>query len=137
MGARLQYAKVIDRERFLTKGGRIHPGLENEVLLLDEPGKSAVFLVMRAWGDDHGSFTEQWRIESPGGSTLYESAPREIHMATKQHIEKLEDEIVDLEFQFAADDYMVVFAIDDMEVARVQFPVVFDGTVIGEAAPAP
>ena len=134
MGARLQYAKVIDRQRFLTKGGRIHPGLENEVLLLDEPGKSAVFLVMRAWGDDHGTFTEQWRIESPGGSTLYQSAPREIHMATKQHVEKLEDEIADLEFQFAADDYTVVFAIDEMEVARVQFPVVFDGTV-GEAAP--
>ncbi len=127
MGARLQYAKVIDRERFLTKGGRIHPGLDNEVLLLDEPGKSAVFLVMRAWADDHGTFTEQWRIESPGGSTLYESAPREIHMPTVQHVERLEDEIVDLEFQFAADDYTVVFAIDEMEVARVEFPVVFDG----------
>ena len=125
MGARLQYAKVIDRERFLTKGGRIHPGLDNEVLLLDEPGKSAVFLVMRAWADDHGTFTEQWRIVSPGGSTLYESAPRELHMATEQHVEKLEDEVVDLEFQFAADDYMVVFTIDDMEVARVKFPVVF------------
>lgn len=125
MGARLQYAKVIDRERFLTKGGRIHPGLENEVMLFEEPGPSAVFLVLRAWSDDHGTFTERWRIESPGGSTLYESAPREIHMATKQHVERLEDEVIDLEFQFAADDYAVVFTIDDMEVARVQFPVTF------------
>ena len=127
MGARLQYAKVIDRERFLTKGGRVHPGLANEVVLLEEPGKAAVFLVLRAWSDDHGTFTEQWRIVSPGGSSLYESAPRELHMATKQHVEKLEDEVADLEFQFAADDYMVVFTIDDMEVARVGFPVVFDG----------
>ena len=125
MGARLQYAKVIDRERFLTKGGRVHPGLDNEVVLLDEPGKAAIFVVLRAWCDDHGTFTEQWRIVSPGGSTLYESAPRELHMATEQHVEKLEDEVVDLEFQFAADDYMVVFTIDDMEVARVEFPVVF------------
>lgn len=125
MGARLQYAKVIDRERFLTKGGRIHPGLENEVVLLDEPGKAAAFLVVRAWTDDRGTMTEQWRIESPGGSTLYESAPRELHMATTQHVEKLEDEVDDLEFQFAADDYTLIFTIDDMEVARVGFPVVF------------
>ena len=126
MGAQLQYAKVIDRERFLTKGGRIHPGLPNQVLLRDEPGKAAVFLVMRGWTDDHGSLTEQWRIVSPGGSTLYESAPRELHLSTPQHVEKLEDEIADLEFQFAADDYLVVFTIDDMEVARVQFPVEFN-----------
>ena len=59
--------------------------------------------------------------------TPTQSAPRELHMATKQHVEKLEDEVVDLEFQFAADDYLLVFTIDDMEVARVQFPVVFDG----------
>ena len=125
MGAQLQYAKVIDRERFITKGGRVHPGLANEVLLLDEPGKAAIFLVMRAWGDDHGSLTERWRIESPGGTTLYESAPRELHLATTQHVEKLEDEIDELEFQFASDDYSVVFTIDETEVARVQFPVVF------------
>ena len=108
MGARLHYAKVVDRQKFMLQGGRIHPGLDNEVMLLDEPGKAAVFLIMRAWGDDHGSFTEQWRIESPGGTILYESAPRDLHMATEQHVEKLEDEIADLEFQFASDDYTVV-----------------------------
>jgi hypothetical protein len=126
LGAQLQYAKVIDRERFITKGGRVHPGLANEVQLLEEPGRAAVFLVMRGWGDDHGTLTEQWRIESPGGSTLYESAPRELHLSTPKHVEKLEDEVADLEFQFASDDYAVVFTIDEMEVARVQFPVTFN-----------
>lgn len=126
MGAQLQYAKVIDRERFITKGGRVHPGLANEVQLLEEPGRAAVFLVMRGWGDDHGTLTEQWRIESPGGSTLYESAPRELHLSTPKHVEKLEDEVADLEFQFASDDYAVVFTIDELEVARVQFPVTFN-----------
>lgn len=127
MGARLRYAKVIDRERFLVRGGRVHPGLDNEVLLLDEPGKAAIFLVLRAWSDDHGTFTEQWRIESPGGTTLYESAPREIHLATPKHTERLEDEVVDLHCEFAADDYMVVLTLDEMEVARVNFPVRLDG----------
>ena len=127
MGARLHYAKVIDREKFMVKGGRVHPGLANEVQLLEEPGKAAVFLIKRAWGDDHGSFTEQWRVESPGGSVLYESAPRELHMPTEQHVEKLQDEVMDLEFQFAADDYSVAFLLDDRIVARVQFPVVFNG----------
>ena len=127
MGAKLQYAKVIDRQRFLEKGGRVHPGLANEVLLLDEPGHAAVFLVLRGWGEDHGSFTEQWRIVSPGGSVLYESAPREIHLATERYTESLEDEVIDLEFQFAADDYTLAFVLDDMEVARVDFPVRFEG----------
>lgn len=127
MGARLQYAKVIDRQRFMTLGGRVHPGLDNEVHLLDEPGKAAVFLILRAWGEDHGSFTEQWRIESPGGSVLYESTPRELHMPTEQHVEKLEDEVEDLEFQFAGDDYSVAFVLDDRVVARIGFPVIFNG----------
>lgn len=127
MGARLHYAKVIDRERFMILGGRVHPGLDNEVQLLDEPGKAAAFLILRAWGDDHGSFTEQWRIESPGGSVLYASTPRELHMPTVQHVEKLEDEVADLEFQFAGDDYTVAFVLDDRVVARVSFPVIFNG----------
>lgn len=123
MGARLSYAKVIDRERFLVRGGRLHPGLQSEVLLLDEPGPAAAFLVLRGWTDDHGTLTEQWRIESPGGTVLYESAPREIYLATPKHVERLEDEVADLEFQFAADDYTAVFNLDEMEVARATFPV--------------
>jgi hypothetical protein len=123
MGARLRYAKVVDRKLFMDRGGRVYPGLENEVVLLDEPGPAAVFLVLRAWSDDHGNFTEQWRIESPGGSVLYRSTPREIYMATPRHMEKLEDEVADLEFQFAADDYEVVFRLDDRDIARVTFAV--------------
>lgn len=127
MGARLHYAKVVDRVHFLNQGGRVHPGLESKVLLEDEPGRAAVFLVLRAWGDDHGTFTEQWRIEGPGGRVLYESVPRELHLATTTHVERLEDEVDGLEFEYAADDYNVVFLLDEREVARATFPVEPDG----------
>lgn len=123
MGARLQYAKVIDRALFFGKGGKVHPGLDNEVLLLGEDGKSGAFLVLRAWTDDHGSFTEQWRLEAPGGIVIYESTPRELHLATPGHVEKLEDEVADLEFEFESDAYNAVFFLDDREVARATFPV--------------
>jgi hypothetical protein len=123
LGARLQYAKVVDREVFFTRGGKIHPGLENKVVLNDEPGQAGAFLVLRAWTDDHGTFTEQWRIESPGGKVVYESLPRELHLATTGHVEKLEDEVADLDFEYGADDYNVVFVLDDSVVARVRFPV--------------
>ncbi len=127
MGARLQYAKVIDRKLYMDRGSRITPGLENEVVVSDEPGRAGVFLVLRAWSEDHGSFTEQWRIESPGGSVVYESVPRELHMATEAHVEKLADEVADLELEYAAEDYSAVFLLDDREVARVRFPVRPDG----------
>ena len=123
MSARLQYAKVVDREVFFTRGGKVHPGLENCVMLNDEPGLAGAFLVMRGWTHDHGTFTEQWRIESPGGKVMYESLPRELHLATGQHVEKLEDEVADLDFEYASDDYSVVFVLDDSEAARVRFPV--------------
>jgi hypothetical protein len=123
MGARLQYAKVIDRERYYARGGRVHPRLENEVVLASEPGSTGAFLVLRAWTDDHGSFTEQWRIESPAGLTVYRSVAREIHLATRDHVESLEDEVADLELDYAADDYSVVFSLDDREVARATFAV--------------
>jgi hypothetical protein len=123
MGARLIYAKVIDRELFLTRGGKVHPGLENEVIIRSEPGQAGAFMVLRAWGDDHGSFTEQWRIEAPEGLTVYESLPRELHLATETHTEKLEDELADIEFEFAADDYVAIFLLDEIEVARARFPV--------------
>lgn len=131
MGARLQYAKVIDRERFFSRGGKVYPGLENAVVLADEPGSAAAFLVLRAWGDDHGTFTEQWRIESPGGGVIYESAPREVHMPTEAHVERLEDEVADLRFEYAADGYAVVFVLDEREVARVSFPVEVNGEAGG------
>jgi hypothetical protein len=123
MGARLVYAKVIDRELFLIRGGKVHPGLENEVVVQSEPGTAGAFMVMRAWSEDHGSFTEQWRIEAPGGQTIYQSLARELHLATQTHTERLEDELADIEFEFAADDYLAIFLLDEMEVARVRFPV--------------
>jgi hypothetical protein len=128
LGARLQYAKVVDQYLFYAEGGRVHPGLRNKVVLHDEPGRTGAFLVLRAWGDDHGTFTEQWRIESPGGTSLYESVPREIHLATVEHVERLTDEVSDLELDYAADDYRVVFVLDDREVARVGFVVEADGS---------
>ncbi|MFN2388067.1 MAG: hypothetical protein ABR575_00460 [Actinomycetota bacterium] len=127
MGARLHYAKVIDRQLFMNRGGKVTPGLDNEVLMAGEPGEAAVFLVMRAWGDDHGTFTEQWRIESPGGRVVYENVPRELHIATEAHVEKLEDEVAGLELEYAAEDYETVFTLDEREVARVRFAVRPDG----------
>jgi hypothetical protein len=123
MGARLQWAKVVDREHFFIKGGRVHPGLDSEVVTSAEPGTAAAFMVLRAWTDGHGTFTEQWRIESPGGTSLYESTPRELHIASNNHVERLEDEVSDLNIEYAGDDYGVVFMLDDREVARVGFPV--------------
>jgi hypothetical protein len=123
MGARLQYAKVVDRELFFIRGGRLHPGLHNEVVVLSEPGVAGAFLVMRAWGEDKGTFTEQWAIESPGGTRVYESAPRELHFASDGHVERLEDEVADLQVEYTADDYAVVFHLDDRQVARVAFPI--------------
>ncbi len=122
MGARLVYAKVIDRERFVMLGGEVHPSLESGVLLREEPGEAGAFLVLRAWAENHGSFTEQWKIEGPGGITIYESVPRELHSPTEQHVERLEDEVIDLKFDYAA-DYTVVFYLDEIEVARADFPV--------------
>lgn len=127
MGARLQFAKVIDRQVFYEKGGRVHPGLDNEVMIPEEPGRAGAFLVLRGWGDDHGSFTEQWRIQEPEGRTIYQSTPREIHVATTGHVESLEDEVADLEFDFAGDGYTVVFLLDENEVARARFEVKIDG----------
>lgn len=126
MGARLQYAKVIDRQLFYARGGRVHPKLENEVVLQSEPGIAGAFLVLRGWTGDHGSFTERWRITSPGGVTVYDSVPREIYLATESHVERLEDEVADLELEVAGDDYELVLHLDDREVARARFVVRLD-----------
>jgi hypothetical protein len=123
MGARLAYAKVIDRQVFYEKGGNLHPKLENEVLLQDEPGKAGAFLVFRGWADEHGGFTEQWAIKEPEGRTVYRSSPREIHIPSANHTERLEDEVSDLELEFAAENYQLLFFIDESEVARVSFSV--------------
>jgi hypothetical protein len=127
LGAKLRFAKVIDRQMFYEKGAKVHPGLDNEVLMHEEPGPAGAFLVLRGWGDDHGSFTEKWRIQEPEGRTIYESSPREIHVPTNGHVEKLEDEVADLEFEFASDGYSVVFTLDERDVARATFTVKIDG----------
>ncbi|MEA2460435.1 MAG: hypothetical protein QOH90_612 [Actinomycetota bacterium] len=123
MGARLVYGKVVDRDTFMKRGAKVSPHTESRVLLAEDPGPAGAFLVLRAWTDHHGTFTEQWRIEGSGGGVVYESVPRELHLATAAHTEHLEDEVVDLEFQYAADDYNAVFFLDDREVARVTFAV--------------
>lgn len=124
MGARLVYAKVIDRERFFVKEqGKVHPSMENQVVLKDEPGVAGAFLVLRGWSEDHGTFTEQWSLKGPGGQTLYESLPRELHLPSKSHVERLEDEIADLDLDAGGNDYHVVFTLDEEEVARVRFEV--------------
>ena len=124
MGARLVYAKVIDRERFFVKEqGKVHPSMENQVILKDEPGIAGAFLVLRGWSEDHGTFTEQWSLKGPGGQTLYESLPRELHLPSKSHVERLEDEIADLDLDASGTDYHVVFTLDEEEVARVRFEV--------------
>jgi hypothetical protein len=124
MGARLVYAKVIDRELFYVKEqGRLHPSMENQVILKDEPGAAGAFLVLRGWGDDSGTFTEQWNLKGPGGQTLYESMAREVHIPTSGHIERLEDEVADLDLDVTADDYHVCFNLDEEEVARIRFSV--------------
>lgn len=128
MGARLVYAKVIDREVFyVNERGRVHPALENRVVLDDDRGIAGAFLVLRGWSDDHGSFTERWRLQGPGGETLYESIPREVHLPTTSHIEKLEDEVADLDLPTDGDGYHVVFELDEHEVARVRFAVRTNG----------
>ena len=124
MGARLIYAKVIDRELFFVKEhGRLHPHLENQVLLKEEPGIAGAFLVLRGWGEDSGTFTEQWNLKGPGGQTIYESMAREVHIPVKGHVERLEDEVADLDLDVADDDYHIVFTLNEEEVARVQFKV--------------
>jgi hypothetical protein len=131
MTAKLQYAKVIDRELFHERGSKINPGLDNKVLLKDDPGVSMAFLVLRGWSDDHGTFTEQWRIEGAGGGLVYESLPRELHLATRSHVEKLEDEVIDIDFPYTSDDYACVFLLDGDEVARTRFSVTVDGNHTG------
>ena len=127
MGVRLRYAKVIDQYLFYSQGGRVHPGLSNKIVLHDEPGRAGAFLVLRAWGDGHGTFTEQWRIEAPGGGAVYESVPRELHIATTEHVERLQDEVADLVLDHATDGYRAVFSIDERVVARIAFEVRSDG----------
>jgi hypothetical protein len=84
---------------------------------------AGAFMVFRGWSDDHGSVTEQWRIEGPGGLTIYESVPREIHLPTRSHTERLEDEVSDLKIEQVEGNYSCIFSLDEEEVGRVSFTV--------------
>jgi len=62
-------------------------------------------------------------IEGPGGALIYTSVPREMHLATPTHVEKLEDEIADLQIEDPEPAYQAVFLLDDEEVARTRFSI--------------
>lgn len=121
MGARLKYAKVVDRDLFLRKGGEITPGLENRVQLHGEPpAKADGFTVRRQWYDVEGAFTESWRLVDPHGRTVHEGLDREVVGGN----DELVDDVDDILFEYADSGYQLVFSIDDREVARVDFNVV-------------
>lgn len=121
MGARLKFAKVVDRERFLRTGAEVRPGMENRVELLGAaPAKSAGFAVRREWYDVEGAFTESWSIQDPHGRTVYEGLDREVVGGNRE----LVDEIDDLLFEYADSGYQLVLSVDGREVARVDFDVV-------------
>lgn len=122
MGARLRYAKVVDRDAFLRSGGTVRPGLDSQVRLPadTEPVHAAPFLVLRAWEDADGAFTETWRILDPHGRTVRAPVEREV-LATQG---ELADEVADQLFEYADDGYQLVLEVDGAEVARADFPVV-------------
>ncbi|HYI44820.1 MAG TPA: hypothetical protein VE174_05070 [Actinomycetota bacterium] len=123
MNVRLAYGKIIDRQVFYEKGGNLHPKLDNIVLLQAEPGIAGAFLIFRGWADDHGSFTEQFKIKEPEGRTIYTSSPREVHIVSATHTERLEDEVADLEFEFAGEGYLLILYADGREIATINFDV--------------
>lgn len=121
MGARLKFAKIVDRDQFLRTGGEIRPGLENRVELQSEaPAKAAPFTVRREWYDVEGAFTESWAIQDPHGRTVYEGLDREVVGGNNE----LVDEIDDLLLEYADSGYQVVLSVDGREVARIDFDVV-------------
>ena len=121
MGARLKYAKVVDRDLFLRTGGEVTPGLDNRVELLGEaPTKAAGFGVYREWYDVDGAFTESWSILDPHSRTIYQGLDREVVGGNQQ----LVDEIDDLLFDYADSGYQLLLSVDGREVARVDFDVV-------------
>ena len=121
MGARLKFAKVVDRDLFLRTGAEVTPGLDNRVELLAEaPAKAAGFMVRREWYDVDGAFTESWSIQDPHGRTVYQGLDRELVGGNTEIV----DEIDDLVFDYADSGYQLVLAVDGREVARADFDVV-------------
>jgi hypothetical protein len=121
MGVTLRYAKVVDRDLFLRTGGTVRPGLDNGIRLLDDeaPARAAPFLILRAWDDVGGAFTETWRLLDPHGLTVRPSTTREVLQGQTE----ISDEIADQRFEYADDGYQLVLEVDGREVARANFPV--------------
>ena len=121
MGARLKFAKVVDRDLFLRTGAEVTPGLDNRVELVGEaPAKAAGFMVRREWYDVDGAFTESWAIRDPHGRTVYQGLDREVVGGN----DELVDELDDVLFEYADSGYQLVLDVDGREVARVDFDVV-------------
>ncbi len=121
MGARLKYAKVVDRDLFLRTGGTVTPGLDNRVELLGEaPAKAAGFAVRRAWYDVDGAFTETWRILDPHGRTVHDGLTREVVGGNDDLVDEIDDQL----FEYADSGYQLVLEVDGREVARADFDVV-------------
>jgi hypothetical protein len=120
VGARLKFAKVVDRDLFLRTGAEVTPGLDNRVELLGEaPAKAAGFMVRREWYDVDGAFTESWSIRDPHGRTVYQGLDRELVGGNTEIV----DEIDDLVFDYADSGYQLVLSVDGREVARADFDV--------------
>lgn len=124
MGATLRYAKVVDADQYQQQGGVTKPRTESVIRIPEEgPSRALPFLVVRAWDYiDSGGIGETWRIQGPEGGIVHEMAPRTV-LADQGEIV---DELDDVEFPYASDDYTLVLTIEDREVARVDFPVIVD-----------
>ena len=121
MGARLKFAKVVDRDLFLRTGAQVTPGLDNRVELVGEaPAKAAGFMVRREWYDVEGAFTESWSIQDPHGRTVYTGLDREVVGGNSELVDELDDVL----FEYADSGYQLVLEIDGREVARANFEVV-------------
>lgn len=121
MGARLKFAKVVDRDLFLRTGAEVTPGLDNRVELVGKaPTKAAGFMVRREWYDVDGAITESWTIRDPHGRTVYQGLDREIVGGNVEHVDELDDVL----FEYADSGYQLVLEVDGREVARVDFDVV-------------
>jgi hypothetical protein len=122
MGVTLRYAKVVDRNLFLRTGGIVRPKLDNEVWLLEDevPAQAAPFLILRAWDDVDGAFTETWRLVDPHGRTVRPPTTREVLPGQSE----ISDEIAGQQFEYADDGYQLVLQVEDREVARASFTVI-------------
>ncbi len=125
MGATLAWLKVVDGDRFRSRGGTVTPGLENVVELVSPaPAEAAPFLVLRAWSQFDSAFTETWRIEDPHGRTVHEGLEREVLAGIGSVAQGgLADEVEGQVFEYGDTGYQLVLEVEGREVARADFEV--------------